>query len=199
MLLQLHVLAGFLSFFVAPLALITQKGGKAHRMWGKIFFWNMTLVCATALILAPVQGNVFLTLIAVFSFYMAYSGYRSLYRKKLFKGQSVHFADWTVAALQSLFGICLIVYGIIRWGHGMGLLALVFGLIAMLLGISDLKSFLRPPSAPKKWFFDHMTRMIGAYIVAVSAFSAVNLNFDWLPVVIQWLWPSIIGVPGMIY
>ncbi|MEO5570718.1 MAG: hypothetical protein ABIT08_00225 [Bacteroidia bacterium] len=31
------------------------------------------------------------------------------------------------------------------------------------------------------------------YIATVSAFSAVNFNF--LPTVIQWLWPTIIGVP----
>ncbi|MBL0258759.1 MAG: hypothetical protein IPQ03_15045 [Bacteroidetes bacterium] len=39
--------------------------------------------------------------------------------------------------------------------------------------------------------------MIGAYIAAVSAFSAVNLNFVWLPTTIQWLWPTLIGVPLM--
>ena len=31
-----HILAGFIAFFVAPIALITQKGGPAHRRWGKV-------------------------------------------------------------------------------------------------------------------------------------------------------------------
>jgi hypothetical protein len=37
--------------------------------------------------------------------------------------------------------------------------------------------------------------MLGSYIATVSAFSAVNFHF--LPMVIRWLWPSIIGIPGI--
>jgi hypothetical protein len=37
--------------------------------------------------------------------------------------------------------------------------------------------------------------MLGSYIATVSAFSAVNFQF--LPVVVRWLWPSIVGVPGI--
>jgi len=43
-----------------------------------------------------------------------------------------------------------------------------------------------------------MVGMIAAYISALSAFSAVNLNFEWLPPAIQWLWPTIVGVPVII-
>ena len=46
------------------------------------------------------------------------------------------------------------------------------------------------------WFFDHMTGMFTSYIAAVSAFSAVNLNF--LPMIVQWLWPTFVGVPILI-
>jgi hypothetical protein len=40
-----------------------------------------------------------------------------------------------------------------------------------------------------------MTGMIAAYIAAMSAFSAVNLNYEWMPTVVQWLWPTLIGTP----
>jgi hypothetical protein len=40
-----------------------------------------------------------------------------------------------------------------------------------------------------------MVGMVASYIAALSAFSAVNLNFDWLPTAIQWLWPTILGTP----
>ncbi len=39
--------------------------------------------------------------------------------------------------------------------------------------------------------------MIAACISAVSDFSAVNLNLEWLPASIHRLWPSIIGVALM--
>ena len=40
-----------------------------------------------------------------------------------------------------------------------------------------------------------MGGMLGSYIAAVSAFSAVNFHF--LPPAIRWLWPSVIGVPAI--
>ena len=44
-----------------------------------------------------------------------------------------------------------------------------------------------------------MSGMIGAYIAALSAFSAVNFNFPWMPKVVQWLWPTLIGSPLLAY
>ena len=32
-----HILAGFMAFFIAPVPLLTAKGGKTHRRWGKIY------------------------------------------------------------------------------------------------------------------------------------------------------------------
>ena len=40
-----------------------------------------------------------------------------------------------------------------------------------------------------------MTRMLAAYITTVSAFSAVNFMF--LPPVVRWLWPTVIGTIGI--
>ena len=33
-----HVAAGFTALVMAPLAMMTQKGGSQHRRWGKIYF-----------------------------------------------------------------------------------------------------------------------------------------------------------------
>ena len=79
----------------------------------------------------------------------------------------------------------------------MGVVAAVFGALGTGISYNSIKGFLKPSPDPQKWFFDHMLGMLTAYIAAVSAFSAVNLNYDWLPPVIQWLWPTIIGVPFM--
>jgi hypothetical protein len=37
--------------------------------------------------------------------------------------------------------------------------------------------------------------MLGAYIATLTAFSAVNMTF--LPPVVRWLWPTIIGIPAI--
>ena len=76
-----HILAGFTAFFIAPIPLLTAKGGKTHRRWGKIYFWAMAVMAATAMVLALWRPILFLALIAVFSFYFAFRGYRVLSRK----------------------------------------------------------------------------------------------------------------------
>ena len=89
----IHISAGILAFIVAPVALISKKGGDYHRKWGKVFFWSMTVVAITAVIMAPMHDNLFLTLIAVFSFYLAFSGYRALYRKDAYKTHKTAFIE----------------------------------------------------------------------------------------------------------
>jgi hypothetical protein len=196
-LLAIHITAGIISFLVAPIALIVKKGGAAHRKWGKIFFWSMTVVAITAIIMAPMKNNLFLTLVAVFSFYLAFSGYRALYRKNAYKTGKTAFIDWFFAILNLIFSLTLLIVGIINLPKAFGIISIVFGFLGCLMGIQNIVSFIKPSSDKTKWFFSHMTGMIAAYIASVSAFSAVNLNFDWMPTAIQWLWPTIIGVPLM--
>lgn len=194
-LLFIHILFGSIAFIVAPIALIVKKGSHSHRKWGKVFFWSMTIVAFTALIMAPMHRNLFLTLVAVFSFYLAFSGYRALYRKDAYKTKRSAFIDWFFAILNSLFSLSLLIYGIVRLPAAFGIISIVFGCIGFSLGLRDIVSFLRPSPDRYKWFFSHMTGMVAAYIAALSAFSAVNLNFEWMPTVVQWLWPTLIGTP----
>src|SRR2546425_828150 len=72
-----HVAAGTLALFVAPIPMLTAKGGGSHRRWGKVYFWAMAGVAATAIVLAVWKPVVFLALLAVFSFYSAFYGYRA--------------------------------------------------------------------------------------------------------------------------
>lgn len=191
----IHITAGILAFIVAPVALISKKGGDSHRKWGKVFFWSMTVVAITAVIMAPMHDNLFLTLIAVFSFYLAFSGYRALYRKDAYKTHKTAFIDWFFVIINTLFSLALILFGILKLPNSFGIISIVFGFIGSSLGIKDIVSFIKSPADKQKWFFSHMIGMVASYIAAMSAFSAVNFNFDWLPVSIQWLWPSIIGIP----
>jgi hypothetical protein len=194
-LLIIHIISGSIGFIVAPIALIVKKGGENHRRWGKVFFWSMTSVALTAVIMAPMHNNLFLTLVAVFSFYLAFSGYRALYRKDFYKTGKTAGIDWFFAILNTAFSFSLIIFGFIRLPDAFGMISIVFGFIGSTLGVRNIISFIRPPADKQKWFFSHMIGMVASYIAALSAFSAVNFNFDWLPTWIQWLWPTIIGSP----
>ena len=193
----IHIAAGATAFLVAPIAMIVKKGGNAHRKWGLVFFWSMSVVAATAAVMAPMHKNLFLLMVSVFSFYLAFTDYRSLFRKKAYKTKKVAAIDWFFAILTISFSFGLFVFGISKMPNGMGVVAAVFGALGTGISYNSIKGFLKPSPDPQKWFFDHMLGMLTAYIAAVSAFSAVNLNYDWLPPVIQWLWPTIIGVPFM--
>ncbi len=191
-----HISAGFMAFFLAPAALITAKGGTQHRRWGKIYFWMMAVVALTALVLSVYRPIPFLTLVAVFSFYMAFSGYRVLFRKRPEQGQGPTMLDWIGSILVLLASLALIVLAVWQptplWTK-LALVALAFGATGLFFGGRDIHSYLRPSQDKNFWWFDHMGGMIGSYIAAVSAFSVVNFHF--LPPVVRWLWPTFIGVP----
>jgi uncharacterized membrane protein len=193
-----HILAGFLAFFIAPIPLLTAKGGRTHRRWGKIYFWAMAVVAASAMVLALWRPILFLAFIAVFSFYLAFRGYRVLFRKNPARGQRPRAMDWGAAILALGGSLGLLVLGIVRpspvWEQ-LSAVAIVFGLIGVTLSANDLWKFAHPPADPHFWWYAHMGGMIGSYIAAVSAFSVVNFQF--LPVPVRWLWPTVIGVPGI--
>src|SRR5262245_65555702 len=96
-LLSLHIAAGTIALVVAPAAMLTVKGGRAHRRWGVVYFWSMAAVALTAVVLSLWRPRIFLTLLAVFSFYQAFAGYRVLWRKRPARGQGPRAVDWLAA------------------------------------------------------------------------------------------------------
>jgi len=193
----LHILAGMTAFFIAPIPLLTAKGGKTHRRWGQVYFWAMAVVAVTALVLALWRPILFLAFISVFSFYFAFRGYRVLRRKNPQQGPGA--LDWTAALVALLGSISLIALGVLRpspvWMQ-LSVVAIAFGVIGVSFAGGDIWKFFHPPTDRRFWWYAHMAGMVGSYIAAVSAFSVVNFHF--LPTAVRWLWPSAVGVPGLI-
>lgn len=191
----IHILFGSVALFVAPAAMLTRKGGLWHRRWGKIFFWAITGVAVTAVVMSLIRSGLFFLLIALFSFYLAFTGYRVLYRKT--PQQRADKADWMGAATTVLGSLTLVAYGIyLMVTSGTGIIAIVFGAIGLVLAMSDIRDFLHHPEDKKAWWYSHMTRMLAAYIATVTAFSVVNFKF--LPPVPRWLWATVIGTAGIV-
>src|SRR5437867_6445328 len=191
-----HILAGTRALGLAPLAMLSVKGGRAHRRWGKIYFWSMAVVAATAVVMALWRPQIFLALLAVFSFYMAFTGYRSLSRKRPAQGQGPAAIAWAAALVTFAVSAALVVLGLIRPGPSwqrLGVVPVVFGVLGMILAGLDIRKFVRPPADRNAWWFAHMAGMLGSYIATVSAFSVVNFTF--LPIAVRWLWPTAIGTP----
>jgi hypothetical protein len=207
-LLAIHILFGGIAFICAPIALATKKGGQNHRRWGKVYFWCMTGVAVTALILSIALPIAFLAMVSVFSFYTAFAGYRILYLKDLFMGGHAKPIDWaaaliTVASSAVLFAMgflkpSLMGIGVITVAnHPISIVSVVFGLLGIRLGTSSIQRFVRRPANKMFWWPDHMQGMIASYIAAMTAFSAVNLSHWFGAAWWVWLWPTIIGVPAI--
>jgi hypothetical protein len=207
-LLALHIGCGVVAFVCAPVALATVKGGKTHRRWGKIYFWAMTGVAATALILSFALPIFFLAMVAVFSFYSAFAAYRILYLKDMYKGARPKAMDWLAAIVTILSSFLLFLLGFLKpevmrvgliqvAGHTVSIVSIVFGLIGMRLGQASIAEFIKPPGEKMFWWFRHLQGMIASYIAAMTAFSAVNLSRRTGAAWWVWLWPTIVGVPAI--
>jgi len=196
LLLVTHIAAGFTALFVAPGAMIASKGGAWHRRWGKIYYWAMAAVCATALGLVFFRPNIFLTMVAVFSFYMCYIGYRVLNMKRpdIRESDRPKPWDWLFVGLAFAASVVLVVFGLLTLNAGTeqtGITPIVIGGLGVFVTGSDLRWFINPPTDRNAWWFRHMTGFLGGYIGTVSAFSVVNLTF--LPEIVRWIWPTVVG------
>jgi uncharacterized membrane protein len=199
-LLAIHIAAGAGSFLIAPIVLVTAKGGEQHKRWGMVYLWCMGMVAAPALPLAIFYPVLFLALVAIFSFYAAFAGYRVLRLKELARGRGAEPIDW-IAGIVTFCSSALLVW--LSWFHPekiqvIGVVGVVFGLIGMRISSAQMLTFVRKPKAKMFWWYSHLGNFIGSYIAAWSAFSAVTLSRvlgnEWY----VWLWPSIVGVPAIV-
>lgn len=194
----LHIMAGFTALFVAPIAMAVRKGGDAHRLWGRVFFYAMAVVAVTAIIVGVWRNNMFLAMLAVFSFHMVASGYRSLYHKRLHAGQKPGTMDIVLQGTAGVVNGGLFIWGfvnILLGNRGGGtIIFLAFGLVGSFMVWRNIQRFYKRSHEKHEWLFAHMTGFLGGYIATVSAFSVVNLTFIH-PAWLRWLWPTLVGAP----
>ncbi len=198
-LLGLHVAGGSLAFVLAPVALLTAKGGKAHRRWGLVYFYAMAAVAVSALVMSMYRPLLFLGLVAIFSFYNAWLAYRVLGQKQA--ANSVRTAqpvDWLAALLTLGAGLLLAACGLLHPAlvQNLKIPSILFGCLAILLASQAIFSFRRRPQEKMFWWYEHIQGMLGSYIAAWTAFLVVTvgplLHLGW----VLWVLPTAIGVPA---
>lgn len=190
----IHIIGGATSLLSGLVAMFTQKGGRSHRLAGKIYFGGMTAVFIGAVVVAIAHRNDFLLMVGFFSYYMTVRGYRILSLKKLDRGQKFAPLDWIIISVSAIFIFTLITWGVWAWmqGSGMGIVGLVFGLIGLTFLVNDIKSYVNPPTEKMHWWYTHISSMGGSYIAATTAFIVVNIqlpHYQW----VLWIIPSVIG------
>lgn len=197
--LWVHITAGVAALLAGLGAMVTAKGRHRHRRAGRIYVWSMAVVVATVVPLFAFDPTElvlqFLLLVAVFSGYLAFSGYRVLSRKR--PRNDAASIDWIAACAVILACVGLAAMGgyLLVAGTSFGLVMIVFGLIGGAFGVEDLRTFRSDGSEER--IVDHLSRMVGAFIATVTAVVAVNLTM--VPAVVAWLLPTAVGVPLIVY
>ena len=190
-LLTIHILAGTIALLCAALAVSSEKGKRLHMLSGRIYFWGMASIFLTAIPMSIISSNIFLFLIAIFSFYLAFAGMRFARNRK------------GVATILDWIAICLMIFS----GIGMWILAtiyflnsntqyivlLVFGFLSITLGYADFRSYKNNSATGKERISRHLTNMMGGTIAVITAVLVVNPPFE--PEWVWWVLPTVLITP----
>lgn len=194
----IHIISGTIGLLVGTIILVKNKGDKIHKKVGKLFSISMLVTGFSALIIATLHNNKFLFAVGVFTIFLTATGWRYLYLKNILQGQKVQIVDWLLTIIMILFSSFLIYWGIVNLSNKQffGIVPILFGWRGISFAISDYKIYKGNITIKNYWLINHLQRMLGAYIAALTAFLVVNapnsLGF------IVWLLPSIIIVPFII-
>ena len=192
----IHIVSGLLALITGFISMLNSKGGKRHRLTGKIFFWGITGVFISATIIAVAKSLAFLFMVGFFSYYLACSGYRSLHLKKLHLNQRPELLDWFISTVGILAGAGLIWFSYywFRDRGAWGSVPFSFGLFCLLNGVRDIKSFFIPPKSKQHWITTHGARMGGSFAATLTAFTVVNVNIGNLTWIL-WILPgALVGI-----
>ncbi len=202
LLLIIHVIAGTGALISGALAIILKRNTPKHKPVGKIYFWCMTAVFITAIIVSIAHKNQFLFLIGIFTYYATITAYRALKLKNLHQGQKPHAVDWTTEIIAGITFLGMILFALIVYFKSKNteaIIPLVFGFMGTLGVYRNCKKFINGQTETMYWLKKHIGNMCGSYIGAITAF-VVNQS-EHIPVnsVILWLGPTVIITPIIIF
>ena len=157
-LLPIHILGGTIALLSAIMAILSEKGKKIHVLSGRTFFWSMLTIFLTAIPMSIITSNIFLFLIAFFSFYFAFAGIRFARNRKGIATTS----DWIAVGLMILSGVGMwtLAATLFMNNNSMYIPLLVFGFGAIVLGYGDFKSHKNKTAIGKERIVRHLVSMI---------------------------------------
>jgi hypothetical protein len=134
----------------------------------------------------PGHESPFLFAVGIFSLFFVLTGYRALQFKR--KNHNLMF-DKIIAYVMIVSGVLMITLPPLLTAK-MDIVLTVFGAVGIYFSIQDLRLFQNRKKLRATWLNQHLTRMMGGFIAAVTAFVVVN---QILPGVVGWLLPGAVG------
>jgi len=215
----IHVIFGFLGLAAFWVPILTRKGGKHHRRFGRVFRYSAMVVITAAgisvtlnllrLLLAgqsPAQNPsgwaflVFLGYLALVTGVMLSHGLAVLAAKRDLRQLNTGYRH--LIAWLSIAGSVFIVGWALYWQPPNAVLLYALSPLGIANGVGMLKLYQMPPDDPKTWLYEHLGAMLGTGIAFHTAFAVFGVNrllqFE-LPgmlMVIPWLLPAALGIPA---
>ena len=204
-----HIAAGTIALLTGLIPMLAQKGGKLHNRAGLVYVWCMIYVAGSAMLLCLLQEfklfRMFLAGIAVFSFYLSFTGWRAVLQKRAKIGPAqtdkwITYGTIIVSLAMTGFG------GWLLYRNGPAFMAIIFtffGILTFTFSRRDFVQLNKPQAKMQRetapWLFQHFTRMSGSYIATFTAFLVNNMyrmipanTPDWIQTT-GWIAPSLIG------
>lgn len=216
-LIVVHIITGSVGLICVWVPIVGQKGGAAHKRWGKVFAWSMLVTGSVAIgislctLHSPLETHPFSDDVAlirgVFGWMMLYLATMTImlarYGLLCIRNKRSHadnretlnyvlqFATFVTAAN------CMLQGALLKNGLMMGIA--VVGLTAAVL---NTRFILRKKPPMNEWLIQHTRGLVGAGIsvyTAFLAFGAVNLlpAYAFNPIV--WATPTVLGVSLLLY
>lgn len=134
-------------------------------------------------------------MIGIFSFYLAWVGWRKAKNRSGIPGNQ----DFAAVIIIGVMGLVMLGWGgwLTQLGDGNGITLLVIGSVGCWLAFQEFRQFRNGPLKGKSRIRAHFVSMMAATIAAVTAFLVVNVETD--PVRIAWLLPTVIITPLIVW
>lgn len=195
-LLLLHIAAGTVALLCGAAALMAVKGRKGHKQTGQVYNYCMYVVGLSALVMTILRFNPFLLSISVFTLYLTFSGMRAMQywregRATLTLREKL---PYLLAAATALFMILYPIALMVMARSAFVPVLSVFGGIMLVLSLKDLQLIADETTTGKQnriWLMQHIGKMSGSYIAAITAFLVNNVSIK--PSWIVWILPTVVG------
>ncbi len=195
----IHVISGMIGLIAGTISVIAKKGGKIHKTSGKVFFYAMMFAGGSGIVASvlPEHYNPFLFVVGLFSIYLVLTGYRALKFTKV-KTKAQLRPDSILAWGMIVVAVLMVLFGsyVILKIDTIGIVLIIFGVIAFLNGYNDLKAFSDIKTLRTKALRLHIGKISGGYIAAFTAFLVTN---QVLPALLSWLLPTVFGIVFITY
>jgi uncharacterized membrane protein len=197
--LAIHIAAGSIALASMLVPMVTMKGGRTHRRAGWVFVASMAVVAVTALLLSgsrllfdprpeAKEFGFFLLVVALLTGSAVSAGVRVL----RFRNRAAARLHWWDTGLPAILGVASV--GLGAYGLAQGkVLFVAFSGLGLLNAAGSLRYWLRAPSSPMHWWFEHMNGMLTGCIAATTAFLVISGGRIGIWPLVAWLAPAAIG------